>query len=202
MELDIVEEIVRFFGVDNVPNNLPSIKLRPRKNNANLYRENKIRSALSASGFNEIVSYSFVSKSFANLFSALDVINLKNPISMEMDTLRPTIFSSMFPAILHNISRQIDQINFFEIGKVFFKKGVEDCEVNMLAACRYGRISGRHWCQETRDSDFFDAKNEEIVKIYSESFPNEKARIVNTLVEIDPTNSSKYQTITTENKGN
>ena len=49
---------------------------------------------------------------------------------------------------------------------------------------------------------FFDAKNEEIVKIYSESFPNEKARIVNTLVEIDPTNSSKYQTITTENKGN
>lgn len=160
MELDIVEEIVRFFGVDNVPNNLPSIKLRPRKNNANLYRENKIRSALSASGFNEIVSYSFVSKSFANLFSALDVINLKNPISMEMDTLRPTIFSSMFPAILHNISRQIDQINFFEIGKVFFKKGVEDCEVNMLAACRYGRISGRHWCQETRDSDFFDAKND------------------------------------------
>ena len=49
---------------------------------------------------------------------------------------------------------------------------------------------------------FFDAKNEEIIKIYSESFPNEKARIVNTLVEIDPTNSSKYQTINTENKGN
>ena len=49
---------------------------------------------------------------------------------------------------------------------------------------------------------FFDAKNEEIIKIYSESFPNEKARIVNTLVEIDPTNSSKYQTITIENKGN
>ena len=49
---------------------------------------------------------------------------------------------------------------------------------------------------------FFDAKNEEIIKIYSESFPNERARIVNTLVEIDPTNSSKYQTINTENKGN
>ena len=49
---------------------------------------------------------------------------------------------------------------------------------------------------------FFDAKNEEIVKIYSESFPNEKARIVNTLVEIDPTNSSKYQTIVSENNRN
>ena len=43
---------------------------------------------------------------------------------------------------------------------------------------------------------FFDAKADEITKIYSESFPNEKARIVKTLVEIDPTNSSKYQKIT------
>ena len=48
---------------------------------------------------------------------------------------------------------------------------------------------------------FFDAKSDEIVKIYSEAFPNEKARIVKTLVEIDPTNSSKYQKITESNQG-
>ena len=48
---------------------------------------------------------------------------------------------------------------------------------------------------------FFDAKSDEIVKIYSEAFPNEKARIVKTLVEIDPTNSSKYQKINESNQG-
>ena len=42
---------------------------------------------------------------------------------------------------------------------------------------------------------------DEIVKIYSEAFPNEKARIVKTLVEIDPTNSSKYQKINESNQG-
>tara|TARA_B110000263_G_scaffold55990_1_gene47484 strand:+ start:3943 stop:4848 length:906 start_codon:yes stop_codon:yes gene_type:complete len=48
---------------------------------------------------------------------------------------------------------------------------------------------------------FFDAKSDEIVKIYSEAFPNEKARIVKTLVELDPTNSSKYQKILESNQG-
>ena len=48
---------------------------------------------------------------------------------------------------------------------------------------------------------FFDAKSDEIVKIYSEAFPNEKSRIAKTLVEIDPTNSSKYQKITESNQG-
>ena len=48
---------------------------------------------------------------------------------------------------------------------------------------------------------FFDAKSDEIVKIYSEAFPNEKARIVKTLIEIDPTNSSKYQKILESNQG-
>ena len=45
---------------------------------------------------------------------------------------------------------------------------------------------------------FFDAKIDEIVNIYSEAFPNEKARIVKTLLEIDPSNSTKYQLITQE----
>jgi predicted 3-demethylubiquinone-9 3-methyltransferase (glyoxalase superfamily) len=48
---------------------------------------------------------------------------------------------------------------------------------------------------------FFDAKADEIVKIYSEAFPNEQARIITTLVEIDPAHSSKYQAITKSEEG-
>ena len=48
---------------------------------------------------------------------------------------------------------------------------------------------------------FFDAKSDEIIKIYSEAFPNEKARIVKTLIEIDPSHSTKYQTITNSSEG-
>ena len=48
---------------------------------------------------------------------------------------------------------------------------------------------------------FFDAKSDEITKIYSEAYPNEQARIIKTLVEIDPTNSSKYQSITQSSEG-
>ena len=77
---------------------------------------------MSANGFNEIVSYSFVSSKFAELFSEMELIKIKNPISKEMDMMRPTILSSMFSVILHNTSRQIDQMNLFEIGKVFLKK--------------------------------------------------------------------------------
>jgi len=48
---------------------------------------------------------------------------------------------------------------------------------------------------------FFDAKSDEIIKIYSEAFPNEKARIAKTLIEIDPSNSTKYQAITNSSEG-
>ena len=124
---------------------------------------------MSASGFNEIVSYSFVSSKFAKLFSEMELIKLKNPISKEMDIMRPTILSSMFPIILYNTSRQIDQMNLFEIGKVFFKKNGNYYENSMLAACRYGNVSRRHWCQEVRDSDFFDVKND-LVSLFSNCF--------------------------------
>ena len=48
---------------------------------------------------------------------------------------------------------------------------------------------------------FFDAKSDEIIKIYSEAFPNEKARIAKTLIEIDPSHSTKYQAITNSSEG-
>ena len=48
---------------------------------------------------------------------------------------------------------------------------------------------------------FFDAKADEITKIYSEAFPNEQARIIKLLTEIDPTNSAKYQAITAKSEG-
>ena len=131
IEMDIVEEIIRFFGVDKVPSILPSIKLSPSGINKYLDRERKIRTALSATGFSEIVSYSFVSSKFAKLFSEMELIKIKNPISKEMDMMRPTILSSMFSVILHNTSRQIDQMNLFEIGKVFLKK----METTMKIAC-------------------------------------------------------------------
>ena len=169
IEMDIVEEIIRFYGVDKVPSILPSIKLSPSGNNKLLDRERKIRTGLSANGFNEIVSYSFVSSKFARVFSELELIKLKNPISKEMDIMRPTILSSMFPIILHNTSRQIEQLNLFEIGKVFFKKDGRHFENSMLAACRYGSVSRRHWCQEIRDSDFFDVKND-LVSLFSNCF--------------------------------
>lgn len=169
IEMDVVEEVIRFFGVDKVPSILPSITLSPSDNNKYIDRERKIRTALSATGFNEIVSYSFVSSKFANVFSEMELIKLKNPISKEMDIMRPTILSSMFPVILHNKSRQIEQMNLFEIGKVFFKKEGKHYENSMLAACRYGTVSRRHWCQEARDSDFFDVKND-LVSLFSNCF--------------------------------
>ena len=169
IEMDIVEEIIRFFGVDKVPSILPSIKPKPSGINKYLDRERKIRTALSATGFSEIVSYSFVSSKFAKLFSEMELIKIKNPISKEMDMMRPTILSSMFSVILHNTSRQIDQMNLFEIGKVFFRKNGNYHENSMLAACRYGNVSRRHWCQEVRDSDFFDVKND-LVSLFSNCF--------------------------------
>ena len=117
--MDIVEEIIRFFGIDKVPGILPSIKLNPNSCNKYLDREQTIRTAMSANGFNEIISYSFVPAKFAELFSEVDLIKLKNPISKDMDIMRPTILSSMFPIVLYNASRQVDQMNLFEIGKVF-----------------------------------------------------------------------------------
>ena len=160
IEMDIVEEIVRFYGLEKVPTVLPSIKLKPRKINHALDVERAIRTALSANGFNEIVSYSFVSKSNAEKFADVETLSLQNPISKEMGIMRPTILSSMFPVILYNVVRQVNQMKLFEIGKVFIHKTESVQESTMLTACAYGKISKRHWCQESRNVDFFDVKGD------------------------------------------
>ena len=169
MEMDIVEEIIRFFGIDRVPASLPSIKLSPSSYNKHLASEQKIRTAMSASGFNEIISYSFVSAKLADCFSEVDVMKLKNPISKEMNVMRPIILSSMLPVVLYNVSRQVNQMNLFEIGKVFSKRNDSNHETNMLGASRYGSVARRHWCQEVRDSDFFDVKDD-LFSLFSNCF--------------------------------
>ena len=120
IEMDIVEEIVRFYGLEKVPTVLPSIKLKPRKINHALDVERAIRTALSANGFNEIVSYSFVSKSNAEKFADVETLSLQNPISKEMGIMRPTILSSMFPVTLYNVVRQVNQMKLLKLEKFLF----------------------------------------------------------------------------------
>ncbi len=125
IEADIVEEVARIYGLENIPSLLPSAKIVEFAADDCAKRKSELRSLLSALGLNEILNYSFTSERVLNTFdnkeTALKRIKLPNPISTEHSLLRNALLPQMVETLGRNKSKQIEDVGLFEIGRVFLK---------------------------------------------------------------------------------
>ena len=163
-EIDLIEEAARLFGYDNIPNAITSsVTFSEHKTNRNLL--NEIRIYLSSNGFNEILTNSFVTDEKAKLFSAIP-INVKNPISTDLSSLRSSLIPSMLEIIKFNLNRGNLNLQLFEIGKIYFS-GSENLsgkyfqsyiEQNVLLIALTGFASEKNWFSNQRNFDIYDAK--------------------------------------------
>jgi phenylalanyl-tRNA synthetase beta chain len=155
---DIVEEIVRIKGLDCVESvpirregGLASPVLSPTQRHTSI-----VRRALAASGLNECVHYSFVPRAHAALFGGGDEARqLENPISADLDALRPSLVPSLLAAAARNQARGAAYLSLFEIGAQFSSGKPRD-QVNVAAGLRAGDRP-RHWIKGTQ-IDAFTAK--------------------------------------------
>ncbi len=161
---DLVEEVMRIVGVDNVPvDPLPRLtSVAPKMLTTIQNRRRIARRALAARGFNEAVTWSFVSEKEAVAFGGgQDELKLENPISAELSDMRPSLLPGLLAAVNRNTNRGIADLSLFEIGQVF-KTAAPDGQYNYAAGVRAGLDThqqvGRHWQGKTQKPDVFEAK--------------------------------------------
>ncbi|MDH3474275.1 MAG: phenylalanine--tRNA ligase subunit beta [Rhodospirillales bacterium] len=161
-EADLVEEVLRVHGFDHIPQApltldtalpLPALTLRQR-------RVSGARTALAWRGLFEAVTYSFVSGAQAALFGGVpESLRLVNPISSDMDVMRPAILPNLLAAAGKTADRGLGDAALFEVGPQYRDDTPEGQDL-VAAGLRAGAAGPRHWAAPARPVDAFDAKGD------------------------------------------
>lgn len=157
-EADIVEEILRVEGYDKIPS-LP-YKEQPLQKPLNALQQRRfvIRDRLAGRGLTETVTWSFVSQKDAVLFGGVpESLILLNPISQDLDAMRPSLLPHLLKGVLYNQNRGVESVAFFEVGPQYFSPAPQGQHM-MTSGMRAGVFQGGNWCEKERKVDAYDAK--------------------------------------------
>ena len=120
-QIDLIEEIARIFGFENIPRSLPLV--RPKATGARTKGlVSLIKNILVGLGLNEVITYSLIDKDLLEGFDlgqAASPIEILNPLSKEQAILRPTLIPSLSRCIAYNLNQKQEYVNIFEVAKVF-----------------------------------------------------------------------------------
>ena len=156
---DLVEEVVRIYGLDKVPSEpmgRPSVIARTVLTPAQR-RSRIVRRTIVARGFNETINFSFIPRAHAKLFGGGDdERQLQNPIAADLDAMRPSVLPSLLAAAQRNAARGYSDVNLFELGAQF-ESGMPEAQQTVAAGIRAGGAL-RSWTKATHGADVFDVK--------------------------------------------
>jgi len=158
-EADIVEEILRIYGFDNIPiTNISDHNSKINILSPELKSFYKIKRVIANKGYLEAVTWSFMDQKIAKLISD-NIIIIKNPISADLDVMRPSNIPNLLTAVNLNKSKMINHSKIFEVGPIF-DETLEDKQINVATAIGYGNVSGQNWNSKNKDFDVFDIKSD------------------------------------------
>ena len=164
IEEDLIEEVARIYGYNNIPNKAPIAALRMSDHKEAAISLKKVRGLLVARGFQEAVTYSFVDPKLQQLVHPGEkAMILPNPISSEMSAMRLSMFTGLLNAVGYNQARQQGRVRLFETGLRFVPDANAESGVRqqaMLGAVIAGPQSDEHWSMESKTVDFFDLKGD------------------------------------------
>ncbi|MYM58300.1 phenylalanine--tRNA ligase subunit beta [Vibrio sp. OCN044] len=177
IEQDLIEEVGRIYGYDNIPNQSPAADLKMHDHvEANIPLK-RVRNLLVDRGFQEAITYSFVEPEQQKLIVPdVEPLILPFPISADMSAMRLGLIQGLLNTVVHNQKRQQPRVRLFEYGLRFIpcesaENGMR--QEPMLAGVIAGARSEEHWDIETNTVDFFDLKGD--LEAILELSSNEKA---------------------------
>ncbi|MGI9534027.1 MAG: phenylalanine--tRNA ligase subunit beta, partial [Thermodesulfobacteriota bacterium] len=158
-EIDVVEEIGRMFGYNNIPMVPPSVEMITEEVDSSLKLISKLKDIFISSGFFEAINYSFEDPDLLNMFSTSETLSLLNPLTNESSNMRTSILPGLIKDLKINLSHQLNDVRLFEYGKVFFPKdkGQLPKEETRFSAVATGNGRPEVWNNE--ELNFFDLKN-------------------------------------------
>ncbi len=168
IEVDLIEEIARVYGFENIPD-LPPIapnvmRIMPERERSPF----RVRHQLADLDYQEVVNYSFVEDVWETDFAAnANPVKLLNPIASQMSVMRTTLIGGLIANVRYNLNRRLSRVRVFEVGAVFLRNQIkEDGPLSVagyqqpkrVAVLAYGPVAEEQWGAPSRNVDFFDVK--------------------------------------------
>jgi phenylalanyl-tRNA synthetase beta chain len=158
-EIDLIEELARLYGYDNIPTTLPAVRMKSDNVNINKLVQDKFKEVLISTGFNEVINYSFEDHELLSLINKTQALRILNPLTTESSAMRTSLIPGLLKNAVLNLNHQEQDLRLFEIGKVYIP--IEDKElpneIRKIAATATGTRMPEFWGK--KEFDFFDFKS-------------------------------------------
>lgn len=160
-EEDLIEELARVHGYEAVPVTRPLARLPMAPRAEGRVGPRRVRSLLADRGYQEAVTYSFVSPELQTLVDPeVQPLRLANPISADLGVMRTSLWAGLLGALVHNVKRQQGRVRLFELGLSFRPQGDDLIQAPQVAGIAYGAALPEQWGLRARPADFFDVKGD------------------------------------------
>lgn len=156
-EIDLVEEVLRFFGLNNVPAELPRLTTGDVRREAPEVAEDLARDVLTGCGATEVLNYAFIHPRSNEMFSEERPIAITNALTENIASMRLTLIPGMLETVAFNRSYGTRDGILFQVGRTYHRDGDKVAERHRVAIVAYGSV-GAHWGDPKRAVDFFDVK--------------------------------------------
>ncbi|MFH0844538.1 MAG: phenylalanine--tRNA ligase subunit beta [Pseudomonadota bacterium] len=179
-EIDLIEEVARLEGYDNITVTSPAIRPFDEGANPEPPVQEKIGEIMVGLGFNEIIAYSFISPGFADRMGVTEksplrsFVKLLNPLSVDQSVMRTSLVPGLLETLFSNVTHGEKDLKLFEVGKIFIKQAHEELPIEkpFLAAVMTGLYDHKMWHTIERSVDFYDIKGALEVLLRSMGFSN------------------------------
>jgi phenylalanyl-tRNA synthetase beta chain len=178
-EADLVEEILRVKGYDEVPpvplpreTVISRAAIEPRRRRLEL-----VRRTLAARGLTEAVTFSFLSAAQAERFGGgQPALRLVNPISADLDQMRPSVLPNLLDAARRNADRGIADVALYEVGPIY-RDDTPEGQANVAGGLRAGGLGPRDWRVKAREPDLFAAKEDALAALAAAGAPVDNLQV-------------------------
>ena len=151
-EIDLVEEVLRFYGLNKIPSALPRLTTGDVRRETIEVAQDQIRDLLAGSGASEVVNYSFMRREWNEIFSSEAPVAIANALSENLTSMRLSLLPGLLESVAFNRSYGTRDGSLFEVGRTYHRADADKVREHARAGfVMFGSIAGRA-------ADFFDAK--------------------------------------------
>jgi phenylalanyl-tRNA synthetase beta chain len=161
IEQDLIEEVGRIHGYDNIPRSDAKMPQRPQPATERAVTRERLRLMLVDRGYQEAITYSFVDPRMQRLmFPRQPSLALENPLSAELAEMRVSLWPGLVQALRFNLRRQQERVRLFEVGTRFEMQEGRLAESQAIAGLITGSALPEQWGEPSRNADFYDIKSD------------------------------------------